>query len=363
MPTPSSDAQKGRHHVHRRAVTRHDCAVEATMIALDGSGVSVKASIVNVGEGGAMVRTHADVLPGQRWCLALTLPDGSRHTACTIVRRVRAHEGSRLAGLQFTLDPSILLAIGVRCESLREDSQLLRSATPPSWSRSRGVQVAHPVRVKSLIASCLHSTADLTIDELCIDSDLDVQGQVIADSACIIGGTTHALSRISVAELGSPDVRRTIVVLGRSEIMHTMIHAAECAISRLREQADGGAKRLAEMSDQQAEALSAADREAIMIMRFDREAAETQIARIEHNSSIVRQRENALRTCELRVGRAIYPGVELTAGQHTARFTTTVQGPLIVTLGASGDLVLAPEGDGRAAIAPTEVATVTRAAA
>lgn len=328
----------------RRSAARHDCAVEGTLTPIgEVAGVAVHATVREISATGAMLDTPVRLGVGERFRLAITGPQGDGHQATLIVRWSSGVGGRWSSGGQFIADDRLLLAAGVTQDRVTAGAAYARSVAGPAWARSLQVDAPQSIRVRALCATRMDCGVDLAIEQIATDCELDVQGKLLASSAVIEGGTTHVLGEADVGELGTGEGRRTIVVLGSSVAAETLLRAAQDAIADLRKAVS--ARRATSVLTERMEAeLSAAERESIMVSRFDAEQMCARLERMERNAGVLRERIERMRAWKLTVHRTLHRGVEVSAGPHRAVFSGVLDGPVTFALDQAGELLVTSAG-------------------
>jgi hypothetical protein len=328
----------------RRSAARHDCSVETTLTPLgDAAGGAVRATVREISATGTMFDTPVRLGVGERFRLAITGPQGDGHEATLIVRWSSGVGNRWSSGAQFIADDRLLLAAGVTPDRVAAGAAYARSVAGPAWARSLQVDAPQSIRVRALCATRMDCGVDLAVEQIATDCELDVQGKLLAASAVIEGGTTHVLGEAEVGDLGTSEGRRTIVVLGSSVAVESLLRAAKDAIADLRKavSARRATSVLAERGD---EKMSASERESIMVSRFDAEQMGEKLERMERNARVLQERIERMRAWKLTVHRTLHRGVEVSAGGRRMVFTAALEGPVTLALDQAGELVVTGAG-------------------
>jgi uncharacterized protein (DUF342 family) len=207
------------------------------------------------------------------------------------------------------------------------------------------IEVRGRIEARYIDSARVVADCGLRVEREMVNSSVLVHGGVDAPEASVVGGALIVTRAATLGTLGgSSSSVTTLVVVGGVPMLEPLTAEAQRVIEEIEaRQAEIGAKL--ERLNVPGATLSAREKEQQTELSFAKHSIDamwTRCVLMRDEFSALAQR---LRTTDLRVEKCVFPGVEIQVGDRAYRINRVMQGPLRVTAGPGGALVVTLPGE------------------
>lgn len=221
----------------------------------------------------------------------------------------------------------------------------LRAPAGVSGRDEAVIEVRGRIDARYIDSARVVADCGLRVEREMVNSSVLVHGAVDAPEASVVGGSLAVTRWATLGTLGGASSSvTTLVVLGAVPMLDPLVAEVEHVIEQIVSRQEEIAGKLERLSVPGA-TLSAREKEQQTELSFAKHSVDamwTRCVLMRDEFSALAQR---VRTTDLRVEKCVFPGVEIQVGDRAYRINRVIQGPLRVTAGPGGALVVALPGE------------------